>query len=70
MSPPASRAGFGHGLLRGGVSAVLDFHASAPPPVKQRLETSASEAVRTLVAAPGTAASAGFSPAWDMRQQP
>jgi hypothetical protein len=59
MSPPASRAGFGHGLLRGGASAVLDFYASAPPPVKQQLETSASAAVRTLVAAPGTAARAG-----------
>jgi hypothetical protein len=59
MSPPASRAGFGHGLLRGGASAVLDFYASAPPPVKQRLETSASEAVRALVTAPGAAAPAG-----------
>ena len=59
MAPPASRAGFGHGLLRGGASAVLDFYASAPPPVRQQLETSASEAVRALVTAPGAAAPAG-----------
>jgi Iodothyronine deiodinase len=59
MAPPASRAGFGHGLLRGGTSAVLDFYALAPPPVRQRLETSASGAVRALVAAPGTTLSAG-----------
>lgn len=59
MTPPASRAGFGHGLLRGGASAVLDFYRSAPPPVRQRLETSASEAVRALVSASGTAQSAG-----------
>ena len=58
MAPPASPAGFGHGLLRGGTSAVLDFYASAPPPVRQRLETSASGVVRALVAAPGTALSA------------
>ncbi len=59
MAPPASQAGFGHGLLRGGASAVLDFYASAPPPVRQRLETSASGVVRALVAAAGTALSAG-----------
>jgi hypothetical protein len=59
MAPPASRAGFGHGLLRGGAGAVLDFYASAPPLVRQRLETSASAAVRALVGAAGTALPAG-----------
>ena len=49
MAPPASAAGFGHGLLRGGRQALIDFYQSAPPPVRQRLETSTSPDVRDVL---------------------
>jgi peroxiredoxin len=49
MSPPATRAGFGHGLLRGGRQAVLDFYQSAPTAVRAQLETSTSLAVREVL---------------------
>ena len=57
MAPPASSSGFGHGLLRGGRLALLDFYTSAPPPVRQRLETSSSAQVREVLA--GAAAGRG-----------
>lgn len=50
MAPPQSSDGVGHGLLRGGEKALLDFYRYAPPPVRQRLQASASEAVRSVVA--------------------
>jgi len=50
MSPPPNRDGFGHGLLRGGRQALIDFYSSAPPAIRQLLETSHSAAVRTVVA--------------------
>ncbi len=49
MCPPHSTDGFGHGLLRGGQSAVVDFYRSAPPPLRHLLETSQSEQVRAAV---------------------
>lgn len=49
MAPPLSAEGFGHGLLRGGRQALLDFYESAPPPVRERLETSTSAAVREVL---------------------
>jgi peroxiredoxin len=49
MAPPASPAGFGHGLLRGGPQALLDFYQSAPPPVREGLEHSSSNAVRVVL---------------------
>jgi len=56
MSPPASGGGFGHGLLRGGRQALIDFYRSAPPPVRQLLEASESAEVRAVI---GTADVAG-----------
>lgn len=50
-APPDSGAGFGHGLLRGGRHALLDFYRSAPPPVRERLETSTSPVVREVLEA-------------------
>ena len=55
MAPPASPSGFGQGLLRGGRLALLDFYTSAPPSVRERLETSSSAQVREVLA--GAAAS-------------
>jgi hypothetical protein len=49
MAPPTSSAGFGHGLLRGGRQALLDFYTSAPPQVRERLETSTSAQVREVL---------------------
>lgn len=54
MCPPTNPEGFGHGLLRGGQAALLDFYRSAPPPVRQRLEASESQAVRAVLTAMGT----------------
>lgn len=50
MSPPTTRP-FGEGLLRGGEQAVRDCYRGAPRPVKERFETSPSEAVRQVVTA-------------------
>jgi peroxiredoxin len=50
MTATAGRGGFGHGLLRGGKQALLDFYDSAPPPVKERLRSSESQDVRNIVA--------------------
>lgn len=50
MARVTGRGGFGHGLLRGGTQALLDFYRSAPPPVRERLETSESEDVRSILA--------------------
>jgi len=47
-----SRGGFGHGLLRGGTTAVLDFYNSAPPPIKEMFRKSESREVRDLVVNP------------------
>ena len=49
MAPPADHAGFGHGLLRGGRQALLDFYRSAPPPVREQLKASTSPAVRDVL---------------------
>ena len=49
MAPPADPAGFGHGLLRGGEEALLDFYQSAPPPVREQLDASTSPAVREVL---------------------
>ncbi len=49
MTPTVGRGGFGHGLLRGGTRALLDFYNSAPPPVRERLKTSESEDVRKIL---------------------
>jgi hypothetical protein len=49
MSPPTNVAGFGHGLLRGGRQALLDFYYSAPAAVRERLETSQSALVREVL---------------------
>jgi hypothetical protein len=57
MAPPASPSSFGRGLLRGGRLALLDFYTSAPPPLRQRLETSSSAQVREVLA--GAAACRG-----------
>ncbi len=40
-------------LERGGRQALLDFYGSAPPPVRQRLRESPSEAVRGVLAEAG-----------------
>ena len=58
MSPPSNCDGFGHGLLRGGRAALVDFYRSAPPPVRDALETSQSPAVRAGVADAGQPAGA------------
>jgi len=50
MVPVADAGGMGHGLLRGGEKAVLDFYRSMPAPVKGLLENSHSEDVRRIVA--------------------
>jgi hypothetical protein len=50
MTPTMGRGGFGHGLLRGGAQAVVDFYESAPPPVRERLKASESEQIRAIVA--------------------
>jgi peroxiredoxin len=50
MTPTMGRGGFGHGLLRGGAQALVDFYQSAPPPVRERLEASESAEVRAIVA--------------------
>ncbi|MGH9209908.1 MAG: peroxiredoxin family protein [Acidimicrobiales bacterium] len=44
-----SPQGFGHGLLRGGVRAVLDFYHAGPPGGRERLEASESAAVRATL---------------------
>lgn len=44
-----SPEGFGHGLLRGGTRAVLDFYSSGPPGARERLEQSTSAAVREVL---------------------
>jgi len=49
MTSVVGRGGFGHGLLRGGASALFDFYNSAPPPVRERLKTSESEDVRRIL---------------------
>ena len=49
MTRTMGRGGFGHGLLRGGTRALLDFYNSAPPPVQERLKMSESEDVRHLL---------------------
>ncbi len=44
-----SPQGFGHGLLRGGVRAGLDFYNAGPPGAQERLEASESEEVRSVL---------------------
>jgi hypothetical protein len=44
-----SPLGFGHGLLRGGVRAVLDFYNAGPPGGRERLEASESNEVRAVL---------------------
>jgi peroxiredoxin len=51
MAPFASPGGFGHGLLRGGEQALIDFYQSAPPPVQDRLRSSESPDVRRIIEA-------------------
>lgn len=41
--------GFGHGLLRGGLRAVLDFYNAGPPGARERLEASESAEVRSAL---------------------
>ena len=50
MVPVAGSGGMGHGLLRGGEKAVLDFYRSVPAPVQGLLDNSDSEDVRRIVA--------------------
>lgn len=51
MAKATGRAPIGLRLLeRGGTGALLDFYRTAPPPVRQRLRDSASDAVRDAVA--------------------
>ena len=49
MTRVVGHGGFGHGLLRGGERALLDFYESAPPPVRERLKTSESADVRRIL---------------------
>ena len=49
LAPPGDSAGFGHGLLRGGRQALLDFYQSAPRSVREQLEASTSPAVRDVL---------------------
>jgi hypothetical protein len=47
---PAVGAPMGHGLLRGGKQALIDFYETAPPPVQDRLRQSTSSEVREVLA--------------------
>ena len=49
MAAFIEHGGTGHGLLRGGPQALLDFYRSAPPPARQRLEQSESTEVQRLL---------------------
>jgi hypothetical protein len=40
---------FGYGVLRGGRRALMDFYASGPPALKERLRASPSEEVRAAL---------------------
>jgi hypothetical protein len=48
-----SPSGFGHGLLRGGRQALIDFHDHGPPGAAARLHQLGSDAVREALAATG-----------------
>lgn len=54
-----SPAGFGHGLLRGGVQALLDFYDAGPPGARERLESSESPEVRAVLRSVRTDTKAG-----------
>jgi peroxiredoxin len=49
MDRTESPTAFGHGLLRGGPDALLDFYTGAPPPVRELLRQSASAEVRSVI---------------------
>jgi hypothetical protein len=49
MAPPPGGP-MGHGLLRGGKRALVDFYETAPPPVKDMLRQSPSPEVQAVLA--------------------
>lgn len=48
-----SPSGFGHGLLRGGIQALIDFHDHGPPGAAERLHQLGSPEVRAALDASG-----------------